>query len=102
MLARAAAAEVLARQQDLCPLVTRLIEHEVRVAWPLRAVLARFADIPIAPFVEQVGTKARTPDRLQELLRYDRVGVDVGAVERHHESVEASEFFHDNPLLPAI
>jgi len=52
--------------------------------------LARLAVIQITPFVEQVGAKARALDRLQKLLWDDGVGVDVGAVERHHHAQQVS------------
>jgi hypothetical protein len=36
-----------------------------------------------------------SPDRLEELLRDDGVGIDVGAVERGHQAFVTDEFFHD-------
>src|SRR4029077_20665034 len=68
VLARAAAAEVAAREQNLRALVARLVEHEVRVGRPHRGVGARLAAIEVAPGVEQVRAEARARDRLQELL----------------------------------
>jgi hypothetical protein len=42
--------------------------------------------IQVTPFVEQVGAEAAALDRLQELLGDDRVGIDVGAIQRRHQS----------------
>ena len=53
------------------------------------------AAIEIAPFVEEVRAETRALDRLQELLRNDRVGVDVRAVERRDDSGMKAERFHD-------
>ena len=50
-----------------------------------RARLAGLAAVQVAPLVEQVGAEAGLADRLEELLGDDRVGVDVGAVERRDE-----------------
>ena len=94
VLARAAAAEVAPREQDRRALVARLVEHELRVQRPLRVVHPGLAAIEVAPFVEQVRAEARALDRLQELLGDDRVGVDVGAVERRHEPGQDAERLH--------
>src|SRR5690606_17184744 len=51
-------------------------------------------DVEIAPLVEGVGAEAAALDRLQELLGDDRVGVDVGTVERRHETIENGKRFH--------
>src|SRR5690606_22978727 len=52
VLARAAAAEIVAYQQDLRAPVARLIEHEVRVRPALAVVHAGLARIEVAPAVE--------------------------------------------------
>ena len=54
----------------------------------------RLAAIEVTPLVEQVGAEARALDRLQELLGDDRVGVDVGTIERCDQPFLAYEFFH--------
>src|SRR5690606_8033183 len=94
VLARAAAAEVVAREQDLRAVVARLVEHEVGVERTLAVVRAGLADVEVAPLVEGVGAEPATLDRLQELLRDDRVGVDVGAVERRDQAVELGKRIH--------
>src|ERR1700728_2306582 len=94
MLARAAATEVLARQQHRCALIARLVQHEIRVQRTLRVVLTRLAVVEITPFVERVRTEARALDRLQELLRNDRVRVDVLAIQRRHDAGMYDEFIH--------
>ena len=58
VLARRAAAEVLAREQDRRALVARLVQHEVRVRLALRRVLPGLAVVEVAPFVEQVRAEA--------------------------------------------
>ncbi|MNT45507.1 hypothetical protein D3C72_1820950 [compost metagenome] len=94
MFARRAAAEVLARQQNRSALVARLVEHELGVQRAAAVVLARLAMIEVAPFVEQVGAETAAVDRLQELLRNNRVGVDVGAVQRGDQAFVNRKFIH--------
>src|SRR5690606_21881387 len=94
VLARGAAAEVLARQQHAGALVAREVEHEVRVDRPRAAVLPRLAHVQVAPLVEQVRAEAGALDRLEELLGDDLVGVDVGAVQRGDQAGVGGEGFH--------
>src|SRR5712691_2560526 len=86
VLTRAAATEVPPHQQDLRAPVTRLVQRELRVEPALRVVHPGLAAIEVAPRVEQVRPETGTVDRLEELLRDDDVGVDVGTVERSHQS----------------
>src|SRR6478736_4297703 len=79
VLARGAAAEVLAREQDARALVLRPVQHELRI---------------VAPGGEQPFGVARALDRLQVLLRDDLVGIDVGAIERRNQAVQDGELFH--------
>src|SRR5262249_1458728 len=72
VLARRADAEVLACEQDLRALVTRLVEHELGV---------------LAPRGEAGVAEAGALDRLQVPLRNDLVGVDVRAVERNQGQI---------------
>ena len=67
MLARRAAAEVHAGDEDRRAGVVRLVQHERRIA------------LPRPPVVEQERAEARSLDPLQELLRDDLIGVDVVA-----------------------
>ena len=94
VLARGPAAEILARQEDLRTLVARLVEDEIRVERAARVVHPGLAVVEVAPRIEQVGSEAGALDRLEELLRNDRVGVDVRPVQRRNQSFEAGEFLH--------
>ena len=67
-------------------LVARLVQHEIRIERTLAVVHVRLAAIEIAPLVEEVRAEAGALDRLQELLGDDRVGVDVGPIERRDET----------------
>ena len=69
VLARRAAAEVVAGHQDRAVGVLRAVQHEVRVV--------------LAPALEEELAPAGPLDPLQVDGRDDLVGVDVGAVERH-------------------
>ena len=100
MFTRTATAEVLARQQNVGPGITRLIQHEIRVLRARLAILSGLADIHIAPLVEEIRAESRPLDRFQKLLGDDRVGIDIGPIQRCHQSVEANEFFHDFPFQP--
>ena len=42
--------------------------------------------VEITPFVKQIRTEACFFDRLQKLFRDDRVGIDVLAIHRGHET----------------
>src|SRR5262249_48075390 len=84
VLARGADAEVLAREQDLRALVTRLVEHELGVP---------------APRGEAGVAKAGALDRLQVPLRNDLVGVDVRAVERNQGRLQYRELVHQRHVL---
>ena len=94
MFAAGAAAEIVARQQDGCALVARLIQHEVGVGLARCRVHARLAMVQIAPFVKQVFAKSGFLDGLEKLLGDDGVGVDVFAVEGGHQALVYGEFFH--------
>jgi len=51
--------------------------------------------VQIPPLVEQVLSETRALDGFKELLGNDGVRIDVGAVERRHQSVAIQEFFHE-------
>ena len=95
MFTRRPAPEVLPGDQHGGALVARLVQHEVRVQRPPAVVHAGLAVIQITPFVEQVRAEAGTLDRLQELFRNDRIGIDVGAVERRHDAAMNGERLHE-------
>src|SRR5216683_784069 len=88
-LARAAAAEILAGDQDLRLPVGRLVEDEIRV---LRPVIA------VAQLVEEGLAQAGALDRLQMLLGDDLVGVDIDHRQRRGDAVERGELVHGGSL----
>ena len=88
MLTRRTAAKIFTGQQNLCALVTRLVQHKIRIELALAVVHTRLAVIQIAPLVKSIRTKTRTFDRLQKLLRYDRIRIDVGSVKWHYQSIQ--------------
>ena len=79
VLARGAAAEVGARDQDRRALELGAVEREILV---------------LGPVPEQELPVARALDALEELLRDDLVGVDVGAIERRDRSRDDVEVLH--------
>src|SRR5690606_24210688 len=102
VLTRRAAAEVITHQQHRSTLVARLVEHEIRIKRALGVIHARLAVIEIAPFIEGIGAKARTLDRLQELLGNNRIGVDVGTIQRRDQTLELRKFIHWKPRLTSL
>jgi hypothetical protein len=62
------------------------LSTKVRIELARREVHPRLADVEVTPRVEEVRPEAGLLDRLQELLRDDRVGVDVLAIERGDEA----------------
>jgi hypothetical protein len=75
-------------------LIARLIQHEIRIERAVAAILPRFAVVEIAPLVEQIRPEAAALDGLQELLGDDRIGIDVGTIQRCHQTIQPGEFFH--------
>ena len=71
MLARGAAAEIVAGDQNLRLAIGRLVEHEIGVLAAVGAL-----------------------DRLQILLGDDHVGVDVDHLQRRSDAFEHGELFH--------
>ncbi len=98
MLPAGSATEVVTREQDLCARETGLVQHEIGI-WPAgRHVLARLTVVEIAPLVEQVNAEAGALHRFHELLRDDRIGVDIRAVEWHDECFQFGKGLHQRPL----
>ena len=85
VLARGAAAEIVARDDDLRLAIGRLVQHEIGV---LRAVLV------VAHLREEAGAEPGPLDRLEVLLRDDHVGVDIGDLERCGDAGERGEGLH--------
>src|SRR5690606_17275922 len=98
VLATGATSEVLAREQDRGPLVTRLVQHEVGIERAPGVVHARLAPIEITQVVEQVRAKPGALDGLQELLGNDEVGIDVLAIERGDQTLMYGKSLHANSL----
>src|SRR5467141_3190909 len=94
VLPRASAAEVLARKQYAGTPVARLVEDEIGVERAACIGLGRLACVEVAPGIEEIRPEPRALDRLQELLRNDLVGVDVGPVKRCHKAVKNGKAFH--------
>ena len=90
VLARGAAAEVLAGDQDLRVAVGLAVEHELR---PLAAVVVE------AQRLEQVDAEPGALDRLEVARRDDLVGVDVDQRQRRRDPGELGERLHDDLLL---
>ena len=95
VLAGGAAAEVVARQEDLRALAFRTVQGEVGDARAVLAVHSEFAAVGVAPFVKQEGAEAGAANRAQELLGDDLVGVHIGAVQRRNEGMQREKLFHD-------
>src|ERR1700722_771073 len=90
---RAAAAEVIARQQDLRALYAGLIEDEIGLRIALRIV---------APIVKQLLIEAQLRRSLQEAGGNNLVGIDIVDRERNHAAFEVSEGFHSMVLTSVI
>ena len=88
VLARRAAAEIVAGDQNLRLAIGRLVEDEVRV---LAAVVV------VARFGEQALAEAGALDGLQVLLGDHHVGVDIDDAQGRRDAFEGGELFH---LLP--
>jgi hypothetical protein len=77
---RRSAAEILSGHEDSSIAVTVVVQYKIVIQWPPSAVLPRFALIQIAPSIEEVVTKTRFLNRFKELLRNDRISIDVASV----------------------
>src|ERR1700722_12126028 len=85
MLARTAAAEVVARQQDLAGLGFRLVQDEIGVRLTIGIV---------APVTEKLVAQSDLRNGLQESRRDDLIGVDVVACDQYHPAFERRELLH--------
>jgi hypothetical protein len=81
MLARAAATEVVAGQQDLRRPGFRQVEDEARL---------RFSIGVVAPIVEKLVAEAVFRNRFQKSRGDDLVGIDVVDRERNHAAFETA------------
>jgi hypothetical protein len=85
MFARAAAAEIVAGDDDLAVAIGGLVQDEIR---DLGAVGVE------AHLVEQVLAQTRAVDRLQELLGNDHVGVDIDQRHGRRDAGQGGELVH--------
>ena len=85
VLARRAAAEIVAGDENLGVRVGGLVEHEVGIG---RAVVV------VAHLREQARAEPGALDRLQVLLGDDHVGVDIVDLERRGDAGQCREFVH--------
>src|SRR5580658_10042522 len=93
VFARAAAAEVIARQQDLRACYSGLVENEIGLWIALRV---------IAPIVKQLLVKAQFRRSLQEARGNNLIGIDIINRERNHAAFEVSEGLHRMVLTSVI
>src|ERR1700679_2729251 len=93
VLARAAAAEVIARQQDLRALYAGLVKDEIGL---------RIALSIVTPIVEQLLVEAQFRSSLQEARGNDLIGIDIVDRERNHAALEVSEGLHRMVLTSVI
>src|SRR5271157_1587964 len=89
MLARAAAAEIVARQQHLRALPARLVQDEIGIGVPLGVV---------PPVVEKLLVQPQLGSGFQEARGDDLVGVHVVDGERNHAAFEIRERLHSSVL----
>src|SRR5271157_40069 len=89
VLARAAAAEIVARQQHLRALPARLVQDEIGMGVPLGVV---------PPVVEKLLVQPQLGNGLQEARGDDLVGVHVVDGERNHAAFEIRERLHSSVL----
>src|SRR5450631_190789 len=94
VFARRSAAEVFACEQNLRAFIARLIQHEIRIERTHGIIPSRLAVIEIAPFVEQIRAETGTLDRLQKLLRNDRIGIHIGPVQLGDQPIQHGKFLH--------
>src|SRR5689334_13773599 len=76
----------------------RAVQDELGVRLARGRIHRQVARREVTPVVEQERSEAGAPDRLEVLLRDDRVGVDVGAVQRRHGGGHALERLHAKVL----
>jgi hypothetical protein len=88
MLARAAAAEVVAGQQNLRALGARLVQDEAGL---------RISGFVIAPVAEELLVEAFLGSGFEEARGDDLVGVDVVGRQRNDAAFEWCEFCHWDP-----
>src|SRR5436190_11407283 len=94
VLPRASTAEVLARKQYAGAFVPRLVENEIGIEPAARIGFVRLAFVEVTPGIEEIRPESRALDRLEELLRNDLVGVDVGPVKRCHQAGQDGKSLH--------
>src|ERR1700722_5150948 len=86
---RGSAAKVLARHQNFCIFILRLIQHKIRMR---RARLRSLLNAP--PIEEQKVLVSRALDTFEKLLRDNLIGIDVRAIEGRYQPFMLSERLH--------
>src|SRR5262245_22953681 len=92
MFARASAAEIIARQQNLGALRLRLVQDEIGIRISLRV---------ITPVAEELLIEPELGCRFQKARRNDLVRIDVVHGERHETAVDIHEWLH-NIVLTSV
>src|ERR1700756_509180 len=85
VLARRAAAKVLACYQNTDSLISRLVQHESRIFSAL---------LIVAPVIKEEFSEAGTLDALEKLFRDDLVRIHVVPVERSHQAFMYAKWLH--------
>src|SRR5271165_5501412 len=93
MLTGTAAAEVIAREQNLRPFGPRLVEDEILFRTPVSL---------IAPVEEELIAESFFRDGLQESRRNDLVRADVIHWKRNQTAFERCEFLHYSNVLTSV
>ena len=85
LLATGPAPEVAAAEEDLGPVVARLIERELGVRHALALARDEWAPLAIPPTGEQRVAVTALGEGDEKLLRENGVRIDIGAIEWHHQ-----------------
>ena len=93
MLARTAASEVVAGQQNLRGLRLGLVQNEIR--------LRRSVGV-VAPVAEKLIAQSVLRNRLQESRRNDLIRIDVVERNQHHAALKRREFLHYSNSLTSV
>src|ERR1700731_1814586 len=87
MLARTAASEIVARDQNRRALVARLVQHEILVLAAVRIT---------PPINKQPSLKPRPYHSLEKLLRNNLIGIDISPIQRRNHPSKIFKFLHSD------
>jgi len=73
-----------------------LVQYEVRVDTATIVFDLGATFIEVAPVIKGIRSEARTLDRFQKLFRDDRVGIDIGTIQRRNDSGMLGKCLLDN------